>query len=116
MAYVYIYIYFYQGVEAPQVVEGVEQFVHLRSDQRPSRVHVLPVVPRLGSKQRDPDPKKNSLVRRQFRRHRMEFLICRCFLSNQEVFPRVGAPSFASHGQLADVPQDGLRLGDDLGR
>ena len=36
---------------------------------------------RLRSKQRDPNPNNNSLVRKQCCKRRMESLTCRCFLS-----------------------------------
>ena len=48
------------------------------------------------SKQRDPNPDKNSFMKKQCCKRRMESLICRRFLSYQAVILRVRVPSFAS--------------------
>ena len=47
----------------------------------PTRRRMCSSVHVLGSKQRDPNPNNNSLVRKQCRKRRMESLMCRCFLS-----------------------------------
>ena len=50
----------------------------------------------VSSKERDPDPNKNSLVRKQCCKRRMEALRCRWFLSYQGAVLRVRVPLFAS--------------------
>ena len=50
----------------------------------------------LSSKQRDPNPSKSSLVRKQCCRPRTEPLVCICFLSYQGIILRVRVPLFAS--------------------
>ena len=57
----------------------------------PRRSEALPV----SSKQRDPNPSKNSLVRKQCCKRRMGSLISRCFLSYQRIVLRVGVPLLA---------------------
>ena len=48
----------------------------------------------VSSKQRDPNPNKNSLVRKQCRKRRMGSLICRCFLSYYGIGARLFSAKF----------------------
>ena len=64
----------------------------------------------MSSKQRDPNPNKNSLVREEFCKRRMEFLICRCFHSYQGIVIRVRVPLFASDDEPQNVKKDGPQI------
>ena len=52
--------------------------------------------PFVSSEPRDPNPNKNSQLRRQCCKHKMESLICICFISYEGTVTRVRVPLLAS--------------------